>query len=390
MRTRLEFACLLSLAMTMRGLAADPWPAEPATSAVNLTSLEGPEPNDFHVDLSGTFGNPKQHRLWVCRNGGATGSKFWALVPNNGGTFEVEYRGGRRDEWTGFGDLEDITQVDLDADVLVLLVEGEEHVKSYDVSVFGSAVLLRDWNIRPFLPLNGGAGAEGIAFVPDRFLAAAGFVGSDGAPRSSTRGMGGLMFVGHQSGGALYAFDLDPNSNAFTFVGEYRTAYDETAALHFDPGNGRLYIWHDSGWDTWEVSDLTSMPIAGGSARQLRAVRTFTGPHHRNNEGLTLTSIDECSGGMRNAFLATDGGGYESLAWFKNYAEGCTALRVNKNLASGTVELTWSGGVSPSTLLRAEDPLFIGGRTTLLDEAPVTTLDDPVLADGRNYFYLVP
>ncbi len=326
--------------MTTRTLAADLWPAEPATSAVNLTALEGLEPNDFHVDLSGTFWNLKQHRLWVCRNGGTTGSKFWAVVPNNGGTFQLEYRAGRRGEWTGFGDLEDITQVDLDADVLYLIVEGEEHVKSYDVSVYGSAALLRDWNVRP----------------------------------------GGLMFVGHQNGGALYVFDLDPMSNA----------YDETAALHFDRGNGRLYIWHDSGWDTWEVSDLTSTPIAGSSARQLRAVRTFTGPHHRNNEGLTLTSIDECSGGVRNAFLATDGGGYEALTWFTNYAEGCTARSVNKNLAAGTVELTWSGGVSPSTLLRAEDPLLSSGRMRLLDEAPVTSLDDPVLADGRSYFYLVP
>lgn len=77
------------------------------------------------------------------------------------------------------------------------------------------------------------------------------------------------MFVGHQNGGALYAFDLDPNSNAFTFVGEYRTAYDETAALHFDRGNGRLYIWHDADWDTWEVNDLTSTAIVGSSARQL-------------------------------------------------------------------------------------------------------------------------
>ena len=63
---------------------------------------------------------------------------------------------------------------------------------------------------------------------------------------------------------------------------------------------------------------------------------------------------------------------------------------MNKNLEAGTVELTWAGGVSPFTLLRAEDALFLGGRTTLLDEAPVTTLKAPVLADGRSYFYLVP
>jgi len=118
MRLQLALAGFLGLAVTVPALAVDPWPAEPAAQAVNLTSIEGPEPNDFHEDLSGSFWNPRQHRLWLCRNGGATGSKFWAVVPNVGGSFDVEYRAGLRGEWTGFGDLEDITQVDLDADVL--------------------------------------------------------------------------------------------------------------------------------------------------------------------------------------------------------------------------------------------------------------------------------
>jgi len=371
-------------------VSAEPWPAESSAQAENLTSIEGPEPNDFYVDLSGAFWNPKAKRLWVCRNGGTTGSKFWALIPDGAGSFQVESRAGQRGEWTGFGDLEDITQVDLDADVLYLIAEGEERIKSYDVSTFGTAVLLRDWNVRPHLPLNGGLGAEGITFVPDRFLAAAGFVAGSGAPYVSVRGMGGLMLVGHQNGGAVYAFDLDPSSNAFTFVGEYRTMRDETAALHFDRGNGRLYVWHDGDWDSWEAGDLTSTSIAGSSARQLRVVRSFEGPHHRNNEGLALTSVDECTAGYRSAFLTTDGGGAESLTWFTRYAEGCATLTVSKNAASGAVELGWSGGVSPYTLLRAEDPKLTGGRATLLDEAPQTTLADPVLNDGKSYFYLVP
>ncbi|HJQ98446.1 MAG TPA: hypothetical protein VJ826_09030 [Candidatus Polarisedimenticolaceae bacterium] len=381
---------LLSLAL-IRPAAADPWPAEAYTSAVNLTLIEGPAPNDFYEDLSGAFWNAKAKRLWVCRNGPTgTTSKIWALVPNGGGSFQVETRGGNRGEWTGFGDLEDITQVDLEADVLYVIAETEERIKAYDVSTFGTAVLLRDWNVRPHLPLNGGFGAEAIAFVPDRFLIAAGFVGPNGLPYVSTRGMGGLMLVGHQNGGAVYAFDLDPASNAFTFVGEYRTAYDETAALHFDRGNGRLYVWHDEGWDLWEVGDLSSTSIAGSSARQLRAIRTFVGPHNRNNEGLALTSIDECANGVRSAFLTTDDGGAESLTWFKSYAEGCTTLHVGKNAVSGALALDWSGGWAPYTLLRAEDPKLIQGRATILDEEMFDAIDDPVLTDGKNYYYLVP
>jgi hypothetical protein len=382
---------LVSFAFLSRPAAADPWPAEASTSAVNLTSIEGPAPNDFYEDLSGAFWNPKAKRLWVCRNGPTgTTSKIWALVPNGSGSFQVETRGGQRGEWTSFGDLEDITQVDLDADVVHVIAETEEHIKAYDVSTFGTAVLLRDWNVRPHLPLNGGFGAEAITFVPDRFLIAAGFVGSNGLPYVSTRGMGGLMLVGHQNGGAVFAFDLDPASNAFTFVGEYRTAHNETAALHFDRGNGRLYVWHDEGWDVWEVGDLSSTAISGSAARQLRAIRTFIGPHHRNNEGLALTSIDECAGGARNAFLTTDDGGAESLTWFKSYIEGCTALRVEKNAVSGAVALDWSGGAAPYTLIRSQDPKLISGRTLILDEEMLGAVDDPVLNDGKSYYYLVP
>lgn len=63
-------------------------------------------------------------------------------------------------------------------------------------------------------------------------------------------------------------------------------------------------------------------------------------------------------------------------------------LTVDKNVGSDTVVLDWTGGVAPYTVERAVDPQF-AGPATLLDEAPATTLDDPVLSDGTTYFYLV-
>ena len=49
--------------------AEDPWPAEPIGDSVNLTPIEGPEPNDFWEDLSGAAWNPLSRTLWLCRNG---------------------------------------------------------------------------------------------------------------------------------------------------------------------------------------------------------------------------------------------------------------------------------------------------------------------------------
>ncbi len=64
-------------------------------------------------------------------------------------------------------------------------------------------------------------------------------------------------------------------------------------------------------------------------------------------------------------------------------------LLVDKNPSAGTVQLSWSGGVSPYTVRRAEDPAFTEGVVDLVDEQPVTSHDDPVLFDGRTYYYLV-
>jgi hypothetical protein len=67
---------------------------------------------------------------------------------------------------------------------------------------------------------------------------------------------------------------------------------------------------------------------------------------------------------------------------------GNVALTVTKNTTDGTVELDWSGGGPSYALRRAEDPEFTIGNTTL-QSGPGTSFDDPVLNDGKTYFYVV-
>lgn len=305
----------------------EPWPAEPYASAVNLTDIEGPGANDFHVDLSGAVWNPSTRTLWVCRNGpGAGGSKLWAAVEDGSGGFKIDSRDGNRGEWTGFGDFEGVAQADWEEDAVYAIIEGEERIKEYDVSTYGVAVLRNVWDTSPYLPLSGGSGAEGITFVPDSFLTAAGFVDGGGAPRASARGMGGLMFVGHQTGGALYAFDLDRTTGEFDFVGEYATGYPETAALEFDRSTGGLYVWHDDVYDVLSLFDMTSEEVPGGGYRNLLPVRRFAGPSGGNNEGIAIVSAGDCADGERSFFLTVDGGGGASLLLYRRFQDGCAAL----------------------------------------------------------------
>lgn len=68
---------------------------------------------------------------------------------------------------------------------------------------------------------------------------------------------------------------------------------------------------------------------------------------------------------------------------------GPIQLTVTRNNALQAVHLAWTGGRAPFTVIRAENPQFTSGVVTLVDEQNVTSFDDPVLEDGKTYYYRV-
>ena len=64
-------------------------------------------------------------------------------------------------------------------------------------------------------------------------------------------------------------------------------------------------------------------------------------------------------------------------------------LAVRKEAAASSVILEWTGGVTPFTVERAVSADFAREPTVLVDEAAVSSHADPVLGDGRSYYYLV-
>ena len=361
---------LTALAFATPVAAQDLWPAEAFGSSENLTAIEGPGANDFHSDLSAAVWNPVTRRLWLGRNGpGGTQSKLWAVAEDGNGSFEIDSKDGNRGEWTNFGDLEGVTQADFSEEVVYLMIEGEERIKEYNVSTYGTAILNNNWNTRTFLPRNGGSGAEGITFVPDSALISAGFVDQNGDLYTSTQGMGGLMFVGHQNGGAIFVFDLNRGTEGFVFVGEYLTGQADTSGLEFDRSTGRLYMYHDRGIDILSVSDLASTPVSG-QVRQLNILQSYNGPAPQNNEGIAVFPADECVGGERSFFLTTDDGGDTSLSWYKQFTDGCTV--------GNTAPIANPGGFTVDE----------GGTATALTNGALSVLDgdsdpegDPLTAE---------
>lgn len=298
-----------------------PWPAEPPTAALDLTSIEGPGANDFHEDLSGLAWNPFQGALWACRNGPGANSKVWKLERDASGAWRVGTVAGARAEWTGFGDCEALALARWSEPHMVYcLEESGDLVQQWDLSG-ATPQLRRTWDLTPHVPAYAnGLGLEGLAFVDDISLAVGGFVDAAGQPRLSTQGMGSLCFVGHQAGGHVYVFDLAP-AGGFQFVGRYATGGTETAELCFDGGMGVLHVLHGDGVNDIEVVRLSSTADAGG--RRLDRVLAWDYPGSGNEEGWAVQWWpNDCVGGRRQAFMATDDGGSRSLRAFQQFPCG--------------------------------------------------------------------
>jgi len=359
--------------------AQDPWPAESLASAVNLTAIEGAGMNDFYHDLSGAFWNPDTRRLWLARNGTGGASRLWAVAEDGLGGYEIDEKLGNRGEWSGVGDAEGVTQADLAEDVVYLIIEADERIREYDVSTYGVATLNNNWDTSMDLPGAGNDGCEGIAFVPDAFLTAAGFVDQNGAPYVSTGGMGGVMMVGHQNGGAIFVFDLNRATETYSFVGEYLTGYTETAELHFDRSTGLLYVWHDTA-DVLEVSDLGSAAVGGQTYRQLDVIASYDGPSSLNWEGFTLVSTDDCADGKRSCFMTVDDGLGTSLVLFEDFTLECDCLDGTVNDGGGAAEGVLTVNASPGD---ANHDVFaaVGAAITI-------ALDPSTAGSGAGRYFL--
>jgi hypothetical protein len=274
----------LGLGLSLSAFAVSPWPAEPNTNALKLTSLD----SEFTHDISGAVWNPSNRTFWVCNNNPGI---FWALVQDNAGNWRIATNAaGTQARWSVGGDLEGITLGDYTKPVVYLMNE-DGFIVEYGVATNGVAATNRLWNISAICPETSGDGPEAITFVPNEWLQREGFRNNAGQLYTATNGMGGLMFVGSQIGGYVHVFDLKTNANTFTYVGSNLTARAETADLAFDRATGKLYIWHNIGSNFLEVAELNSSVT--GSVRRLRTLIEYVGPRTGNLEGFGVVSTPQ-------------------------------------------------------------------------------------------------
>ncbi|MDG2292045.1 MAG: hypothetical protein P8L37_05255 [Phycisphaerales bacterium] len=255
MHILLTLACTMSLATVAM---AAPWPggSEDSISISNASS-----------DLSGATWNPGNQSLWVIRQNRHT----WEFTHNPlSGNFELVQTLVLP---SGIGtDIEACALVDHDAtDELYTLDEDNGRIARV-IDINSTPTVQHTWDLETLNngnampPETKGLGAEGLEFAPDANLLASGFRYPDGSAfTGSTRGMGGLIIVGHQIDGRLHVFDINPDaSDDFINHGSFLTAVNEIAGLHFDRDSGLMHVWHNpKNVNSLEVSTLSSDDLTG-------------------------------------------------------------------------------------------------------------------------------
>lgn len=324
--------------------AASPWPAEANTAAVKLTGIDA----GFNtVNWSGAFWNPDTRTLWLSCNSGY----FWALVEDGAGSFKVATNAaGTKAKWppSGGGDFEAICQTDADPS-LVYVMDENGWIREYDVRTNGVVNATRSWDVRTQCPeAGGGSGGEGIAFIPDEYLRRQGFRNAAGALYASTNGMGGLMFIGYQADGYVYALDLNRTFNTYGYVGRYKTGRTETADLEFDLSTGQLNVWHNTGDNYLEVVELNS--TLDGADRRLRQLAEYIGPRTGNLEGFAL--VPASAGADGGGCIITDDDNYngEAIVWYRQFQPSTDTD--SDGLADG--EELWHFGTTTQTVGSAD------------------------------------
>jgi len=321
---------------------AQVWPSESWSSATNLTGVMDAA---GVTELSGLHFNPATNRLYCVQGNGRL-----RVLQFNTTTNTFSQIGNK----SVAGGPEGITQADLNANEFYTVDENNYEIRRYThTSNFSTVTLSRQWDLLAApspMENTGNTGPEGIAFVPDSFLTAAGFVSQQtGQLYTSVKGLGGLFFIAHQDRGYVWVFDINPDVNDdFAFVGKYQTNRSESCDLSFDSSTGLLYILHNVNNNRLEVTNLSSVSLSGNERKFVvtseYTIATPTG-NNDNIEGFALAP--KCPvGGAVSAWLCRDVESSENamlqqdvLRWFDPFAADgtCAPLATDNFTANQNV-----------------------------------------------------
>ena len=293
-----------------------PWPGDATVVTVDAA-------NAFPGNLSGLFYQPgAPSTLWAVRNGPSVLYKLtwngttWGNVATSG------WNAGKTVRYISGGDgpdAEGITGVEAGSPAIYVSTERDNanggvsrlSVLRYDTSVGTTNTLTatHDWNLTADLPsVSSNAGLEAITWVPDSFLVASGFIDESTSqpydPARYPNHGAGLIFVGLEGNGGIYAYALDhATAGAYHRVASIKSGQGVIMDLAFDRDVGNLWAYCDNGC----ANKATVLRMVAGRFTLQRFVERPTGLPDSNNEGIAIAPESECQAGKKSFFWADDG-----------------------------------------------------------------------------------
>lgn len=153
-------------------------------------------------------------------------------------------------------------------------------------------------------------GFEGVAFVPDSYLTATGFVdqstGRTYAPADYPQHGSGLYFAALENDGKLYAYALnsDHSDHSFHRVAVVDTGMGHVMDAQFDASTQRIWALCDNTCGV--VSTVLKVDAAGAIVPEVSYAKPAGLPVD-NLEGFALAPASTCAGGTREAVWSDDG-----------------------------------------------------------------------------------
>jgi len=326
MNSNLKYLLVLEIVVNVIfSNAQSAWPGVQWASAVNIST---DYPSDA-IGLSGMYWNGYTNRLYTIGDKGY----FYALQYNQ--TTKAFTLIGTYSSMNG---PEAVTMVNDSVNEFYTIDENSYQIRKYTHAAdFSNITMTKYWYLlQSPSPMTdtGNTGPEGICFVPDRFLKRVGFISSVTAKAyTSTKGMGGLIFIAHQDGGYVWVFDVNPAvTNDFAYVGKYKTNETESCDAAFDRSTGLLYILHNTGDNYLEVTNMTTTLVSG--TYKFVTEKEFLIPNPTgsvNVEGFALSPKFPTATNM-GAWLCRDvklADNADAVRWFSTFTAEGTDIRTD-------------------------------------------------------------
>lgn len=314
-------------------LETSPWPGGAAVATADT-------PNAIGGDLSGLAASAGV--LWGVVNG--TGSLLRMVPGASAGSWVVDSTTTLKyPDGSGRPDTEGISATGVAGRFLIATERNNDanaisrpSVLEVSTSALGGALsAAREWNLASSLPTVGAnLGLEGVAWVPDSYLTASGFVdASTGAAYDPSRYPnhgGGVAFVALEANGTVYGYVLQDDGTA-TRIATVASGSTTIADVVWDPETSSLWTVCD---DTCNGVTTRQQVGAGGSFGIVAAYDRPAGMANLNNEGFALAPQSTCVNGSKTVF------------WSDDSNTGGNALRTGTITCSAPVASSVSGTVS--------------------------------------------